>query len=255
MSYLLFGGFLLVTALGGGHFWLLFALGWLGSKLVQKIKERRQRKKLYTPNHSAVQEKGPELLVISAEPDFPVPFGYKMQWAAVRCDNPEWVISALRPVSRQSANWKSGIAGVYADNHKVFLSPCLHGFVLMVGLSDDNRELGLIGSFPEVKFFGSHRVVDYYEWTKYLNGQCARNYCYADGEVKNDQGILTPEELALGFDRFPAIENEKISDADWDSMCFPNEEDVLHIAAAWGVDPKFESKTYSLGTGWLCTVN
>ena len=30
------------------------------------------------------------------------------------------------------------------------------------------------------------------------------------------------------------------------------EEDVLDIAAAWGIDPRFERKTYPPAAGWVC---
>ena len=54
--------------------------------------------------------------------------------------------------------------------------------------------------------------------------------------------------VALGFDRFP-----KAGQAD-DGENDPGEEDVLNIAAAWGVDPRFEKTTYPPSAGWLCTV-
>ena len=61
-------------------------------------------------------------------------------------------------------------------------------------------------------------------------------------------GPLTPEELALGFDRFPQAKQAEGGEN------VPGEEDVLNIAAAWGVDPRFEKTTYPPSAGWLCTI-
>lgn len=250
MSYLFFAGLLLAAGLLGGHFWLLFALGWLGSKLLQKIRERRRLRKLGLPTALKMPEESAAMTELSAEPDSPVPFGYKMEWMAVRCSDPEWVISELSPVSRQPANWKTGIARAYEDRTALFVSPCLDGWVLVIGLAadmctlydpDDMDIWG--GCFPEVQFFATHRVSEYHRWGTYRNGVCVRDCCCVDNMVQWEEGELTPEELALGFERFSP-----------DGAVWPGEEDVLSIAAAWGIDPKFEKKTYPPGTGWLCTV-
>ena len=63
-----------------------------------------------------------------------------------------------------------------------------------------------------------------------------------------DIGPLTPEELALGFDRFP-----KAGQAD-DGENDPGEEDVLNIAAAWGVDPNLSRHQEERSAGYLCTL-
>ena len=59
-------------------------------------------------------------------------------------------------------------------------------------------------------------------------------------------GELTPQERALGFDRFPTPENADTCET------LPDEEDVLDIAAAWGVDPRFEKAAYPPSAGWVC---
>ena len=102
----------------------------------------------------------------------------------------------------------------------------------------------LVDSFPEVQLFGTHRISDCHYWTKYVDGKVVRGYICQDAGVVWDEGGLTPEELALGFERFPGRKRE--------SGWFPGEEDVLNIAAAWGVDPRFEKKTYPPSVGWVC---
>ena len=102
----------------------------------------------------------------------------------------------------------------------------------------------LVDSFPEVQLFGTHRISDCHYWTKYVDGKVVRGYICQDAGVVWDEGGLTPEELALGFERFPGRKRE--------SGWFPGEEDVLNTAAAWGVDPRFEKKTYLPSVGWVC---
>ena len=57
--------------------------------------------------------------------------------------------------------------------------------------------------------------------------------------------MLTPEELALGFDAFPHQGQD-------DSDDFPDEEKVLEIAAAWGIDTFFEKEEYPPAVGMVC---
>lgn len=76
----------------------------------------------------------------------------------------------------------------------------------------------------------------------YRNHQPVRGYFYADGQVEWEIGDLTPEELALGFDAFPHQGQD-------DSDDFPDEEKVLEIADAWGIDTFFEKEEYPPAVG------
>ena len=182
-------------------------------------------------------------------PDGPVPFGYKMGWLAAKCGDPHRLMEVLGLRDPKPANWTTGLARAGYQG-QVFVSPVLDGYVLAVGLWAEDLE-GIPGSterlvdtFSEVQFFGTHRISDYHYWTKYVNGKAARNYIYQNSGVVWDEGELTLEELALGFERFPRTGRE--------SSWFPGEEDVLDIAAAWGVDPRFQKKAYPPSVGWVC---
>lgn len=174
----------------------------------------------------------------------PVPFGYKTSWFAIRCNSSERVIASLLPLSRQSCDWGNGLALSCSGSDRVFVSPCLDGFVLVIGDAPFYRLQDLAQSFEEVQAFFSYRTSDCYSWKKYVRGELVRAYTCLDNIVDEDYGELTPEERALGFDRFSP-----------DGSVWPDEEDVLSIAAAWGIDTKFEKKIYPPGTGWLCTVS
>ena len=239
---------------------LIFALVWLVKKAVEKLRGWLRHRKLVRQlkelgayggtvkikRRSPRPQAGAQL---SVEPDGPLPFGYKTAWLAVRCEEPEWVIAALRPRTRQPANWTTGLAAAYGDRADVFVSPALDGFVLVVGLESPKLPDGFPWNFFEVQFFGSHRVADYFHWRRWLNGLCVREFCWDGGEVETETGDPTPEELALGFDQFPH------PGGNWsDDQRFPDEESLLDIAAAWGVDPRFEKTAYPPSTGWLCTL-
>ena len=177
---------------------------------------------------------------LSSQPDQPLPFGYKTAWLAVRCEKPEWVISALEPFSRQPANWATGLARVDKKENCVFVSPCLEGWVLAVGIGVTHRDWDQIAkNFPEVQAFASQRVSDSYTWKKYEQGICRRYFCVNDGTPLFSEGELTEAEQALGLG-----ETDRL----------PDEETVLDIAAAWGFDPRMEGKDYPPSCGWVCEM-
>ena len=254
------GFFMGILRLVGGLLLLVlrFALPLLvGAGLLALVRRRSGASRRERPRKEAAREPefhGPVYTVDYQEvpedpapaPDGPMPFGYKTAWLAVKCEDPARVLAALEPSSCQTANWATGLAAAYGGQGR-FVSPCLDGFVLVVG-GEELPEGGgrLAAQFPAVQFFASHRVSGYCRWGMYENGVLTREYCHADGALLRDEGGWTPEELALGFARFPR--------QDWpEGEDFPDEEDVLDLAAAWGVDPRFEKKTYPPSTGWLCT--
>ena len=196
----------------------------------------------------------------SIEPDYPRPFGYNTIWYAVKNETPHSVIEKLKLNVLSQANWESGVPMAHETSitsplsNKIFVSPCLDGYVLIIGIypltHGDNEIVKSHASlFDELQFFASHRVVDYYCWAKYQSHNLVRAYAYEGdiNEVSWNEGAITAEELALGFDRFPKKEAELGED-----VVFPNEEDVLYIAKAWGIDPKFENHSYEKSLGYIC---
>ena len=204
---------------------------------------------VYTVRYEEVKEPP-----VSAQPDLPRPFGYKTGWLAVKCADPQQLIAALDGLNVKLANWESGLDAA-GENGRVFISPRLDGYVLAVGLLQPDNDRSLLDclgrEFEEVQYFASHRVPDYYAWTKYEQGRLVRDYCWCgeQGSVLRDVGALTGQEIALGFGRFPLRGRESACEA------YPGEEDVLNLAAAWGVDPRFEHAAYGPSTGWLCHLS
>lgn len=211
--------------------------------------------------NAAVEPEKPEVsenaepapVFTETEPDFPVPFGYKCSWLCVKANSPEEVIEKLGLKNPQISNWDKGIEMAY--NGYDFVSPVLDGYVLVVGWGTDVLTLApeLLSDsakkFPELQYFATQRVVDYHVWVKFVNGEMIRGYgwCGCDGELLMNSGELTAEEKKLGFTNLlPSAE------ANFDDFDFPDEDHVLEIAAAWGVDPSFRKEHYEKSTGFIC---
>lgn len=196
----------------------------------------------------------PKANVPAVVPDKPVPFGYKNSWLCVKADSPEEVIEKVGLKNPRVSNWNGGVYGKHND---VFVSPVLDGFVLVVRWEGDILDTNparldeLAKQFTELQFFSTHRVSDYHVWVKYVGGEMIRGYgyCGGNGEVFLNRGEVTPEEEALGLDNLIPD-----SGADWNSYEFPDEENVLEVAAAWGIDTLFHKKTYPESTGFICNV-
>lgn len=187
---------------------------------------------------------------LNTAPDSPIPFGYKTGWLCVQSKDPLAVIETLGLRDAAPCNWKCGLE--LAEGGKdLFVSPSLDSWVLVVGWMETNLDSlsTLAEKFPALAYFASHRVVDYAAWAKFQGGRLLRAYAYAGDEdtVLWDEGPLTPEELSLGAARFPR-RGEAVS---WDEAQFPDEETVLALAAAWGVDTGFSGKEYPPALGWL----
>ena len=199
--------------------------------------------------------------VMSTEADFPVPFGYKTAWYAIKGETSLSVIEKLKLTVISEANWKIGLSG-----GGIFVSPVIDDYVLVIDLPhwsiDDVKGHGLeevAKLFSELQYFGSHRMADYYAWAKSVDGKLLRCYSYVGGEGHlENEGELTTEELALGFDKYPKEDNfDEWTDEDWETAVFPDEESVIGIAQAWGIDPlfcdgTFGNEKYEKNVGYLC---
>lgn len=186
---------------------------------------------------------------VSMEADTPLPFGYKMGWLAVKGETPEHVIDILQLENKTPANWKSGMSLVEAEKG-IFVSPFIDGYVLVIGPVElELEELEeMAQNFEELQYFVSHRVVEVHSWTLFRAGKLVRHYYYIgeSGEVTSI-GELTEEEKELGFDDLIMSEDD-----DWDEIEFPEEESVLAIAAAWGVDTSMQNHQEEKSVGYVC---
>ena len=142
----------------------------------------------------------------------------------------------------------------------------------------------LMKRFDDVQFFGSYRVVDFTAWARALKGKAMRIFAYADGEVSANVGEQTPEEAKLRFANLTGLSPPDASDkilkiaeeqeAEEDALvarglsrqealarvrengrAFPDEEDVVELAAMWSIDPmRLPNEEHLRGVGLVARL-
>lgn len=223
-----------------------------GKKQKENLEEHKKESSDEISTESAAKPVSPSSSpapAISAQADTPLPFGYKTGWLAIKGGTPEQVIDTLQLQNKIPANWKSGMKMAVSEG-QIFVSPLIDGYVLLIGPMElELEQLGeMAKNFEELQYFVSHRVVELHSWTLFRAGELVRHYYYIgeSGEVVS-VGELTEEEKDLGFDKLIMSEDD-----DWDEVEFPDEESVLEIAAAWGVDTSMQEHQQEKSTGYLC---
>jgi hypothetical protein len=185
----------------------------------------------------------------------PTPFGYRMGWLALRTTDTQAVLHCLRLTDPQAISWGAGMLAQErsweADRGEVlggqregeeprrscFVTPCVRGWTLVLGpfrwgiswryQERESLITKLSRSFGEVQSFLTDRIPEIHHWMQAREGVLLRSFVY-DGEkgiIWSDYGALTSVEQ--GFDW------TGLYDLRW----FPDEEDVLRVAAAWSLNP------------------
>jgi hypothetical protein len=136
-----------------------------------------------------------------------------------------------------------------------------------IGRKFDSLFSSLMKRFDDVQFFGSYRVVGFVAWARALKGEPQRVFSYSEADVLANAGEQTPEEAKLGFANLsglsPSDANHRMSaiaeEQEAEEMrllasglshkearakarkngrhAFPDEEDVVDLAALWSIDP------------------
>lgn len=204
-----------------------------------------------TPNHNT--------------PDYPVSFGRKCSWLAIRGASSHEVAAALRLADIRVSGWEAGIEAAYQG--AVFVAPPVGPWVLVVSqnlpYTGDSRHrdectpflLKLGERFPEVQFFATHRGTFYCAWARVVNGEMLRQFAWV-GSKQWDVGAETPEEQALNlhFEDSRTLELPDDDEAAEELLAkfTPGEEDVLRLAGAWSVDPSMLAQhNLPVGVGFL----
>jgi hypothetical protein len=171
-------------------------------------------------------------------------------WLAIRSVSPEAVKTALCLNKAAPCSWADGLAG----EHEFFISPRVHGWVIITGLgvpnpTDDvdacflflttlSRKLG------HVQFFYASRILHHHGWARLDDGFVTRAYAWT-GETAWHQGIETLPEIEIGVKTFNYGDNSAtMLDAE------NNFEKVAALAARWSLDPaevKLNSFRQSIG--------
>ena len=200
-----------------------------------------------TPRHVETR------LIFRDAPDLPKAFGPDMAWLAVRSSDTIAVLAALEIDDLNPANWSSGIGAIYdpvlSDTY-VFVTPPVDGWTLVAGVPlplpagkafvDKLKPLldRLAGTFPQVQFFAAYPAADFFGWATIENQRWVRAFAASEESVVWNQGRLTPAEKSLGLKLFEVrgIKGRK-GDVGGPLVLHPTEEQVLSLAAAWGINP------------------
>jgi len=181
-------------------------------------------------------------------------FELPARWLAVRAVHPRVVQAALNLHHPTSCSWEEGLAEARED--KLFISPPLAGWVLVVGSGlpepeeDPDRFYhflrGLSRKLGQVQYFSASRVVNHHCWALLERGRVFRAYAWA-GETLWNQGPLTAAEKELGMRCFDYAAGQNpfaIREA-----LAANSEKVNQLAARWSIDPAAVSPEMGRGQG------
>ncbi len=182
----------------------------------------------------------------SKNDDWPIGFGYKSAWVAIRSTETQDVIAALPLQDAAEHSWTGALETVERKPDRTMVSPPVAGWSLVAfngGRAKDGHPIldleALSRRFGEAQQFATHRVVEYHEWQRWVDGRLVRRYAYSGerGEVLADDGEPDPAEGGV----ISRAQLESLQDsgdeADWDDVEFADEDTVMAVAAAWSVDP------------------
>ena len=186
--------------------------------------------------------RGEDLGATSLAPARAAAFEQPGRWLAVKGIHPSEVQAALQLHRPTSCSWEQGLAEARED--KLFISPPLAGWVLVVGsgLPEPSEDpdrcyrflTALSRKLGHVQFFSVSRAVHYHCWAILERGRVFRAYAWG-GETLWNQGPLTAAEkelhvlcLEYASDQNPFALREALS---------ANVEKVNQLAARWSLDP------------------
>jgi hypothetical protein len=171
-------------------------------------------------------------------------FNVPSRWLAVRSGNPQLVQAALGLNNPTPCSWEEGLTA--AHEHKLFISPAIRGWVLVMGSNlpepgDDvdrcfrfvmelSRKLG------QVQFFSLNRAVNHHAWVQAEFGAVQRAYAWA-GKTLWNQGAITRAELDLGLKCHAYGEGEERVDFGRPDPAALNTERLPLLASRWSLDP------------------
>jgi hypothetical protein len=171
-------------------------------------------------------------------------------WIAIRSVSPEAVKNVLGLNRAAPCSWAEGLAG----GHEFFISPRVHGWIIVTGMGLPNPTDDVDATFlfltalskklGHVQYFYANRLLHHHAWARLDDGYVTRAYAWA-GETVWNQGIETLPEIEAGVRLFGYGEHAAtILDAEI------NCEKVPQLAARWSLDPanvKLHSHRQSIG--------
>lgn len=169
-------------------------------------------------------------------------FEQPSRWLVVKAKDPAVVQAALNLHHPTPCSWEEGLSEARDD--KLFISPSIHGWVLVVGpgLPGPFEDVdhcfrfltGLSRKLGQVQFFCASRVVPQHAWALLESGRVYRAYAWS-GETLWNQGTLTAAEKELDMRCFDYGADQNLFLIKEDLAA--NSERIGQLAARWSIDP------------------
>ena len=162
------------------------------------------------------------------------------RWLAVKSASSKTVQTALGLSDAAPCSWDEGL--IEARDEKLFISPPVDGWVLVVGSSlpdpaeDPDKCFHFLRRISielgHVQYFGANHVVNHHAWAIVDSGDVFRAYAWAD-EVLWNQGVVTAAEREL---KLMCLAYGAVSERGTEGHA-RNCERLTRLASEWSVDP------------------
>ena len=174
----------------------------------------------------------------------PFLFDRPTRWMAVKSSNLQKVQNALGLHNATPCPLSEGFSRL--GEHKLFISPPLKGWILVVGNSlpdvgDDVDKvfrflMRVAGEVGSVQYFSANRVLNHHAWVRIENNRVYRAYAWA-GETIWNQGAPTAAEKELLLKCYEYCDNPLPYPFTARDSHVANTEKVMQLAAKWSIDP------------------
>ncbi len=182
-------------------------------------------------------------------------FGQPCRWLAIKGHNPATVQTALHLHAPMPCSWEEGL--IEARERKLFISPPVSGWILVVGssLPDPSEDVdecfhfltNLSRKLGQIQFFSTNRVLNHHAWALIDKGRVFRAYAWA-GETLWNQGPPTAAEKDLKLGLFDYASGTV--GFEQKEVLALNSERVPVLASRWSVDPSsIDERQFENGYG------
>ena len=168
-------------------------------------------------------------------------FEQPCRWLAIKGNHPAAVRDALHLHAPMPCSWEEGL--IEAREHKLFISPPVSGWILVVGssLPDPTGDVdecyhfltNLSRKLGQIQFFSTNRALNHHAWALIDRGRVFRGYAWA-GETLWNQGSQTAAEKDL---KLACLDYGAAVDFTQSDLPGQTTERVPMLASRWSVDP------------------
>ena len=172
------------------------------------------------------------------------PLRRPMTWLAIHNPDLRAVQSALCLSNPMPCPLSEGL--VPHNDEKLFISPPISGWILVVGPSlpdpSDDADIcfrfitSLSRKLGQVQYFKINPVLDHHAWVRAEFGKIIRGYAWAGKTIWN-QGELSAAEKELRLKCYDYCETPEFSLFDLVDPRLGNLEKIHQLAARWSIDP------------------